>query len=100
MYERTKQLLIQHREDVEKIAKLLLEKEVLTREDMINLLGKRPFVGKADDMDKWLVEHQKEHRTTNPPIGEASVDGPLPSPVAACSATEISKVEHNDGMSL
>ena len=31
MYERTKQLLIQHREDVEKIAKLLLEKEVLTR---------------------------------------------------------------------
>ena len=101
MYERTKQLLTQHREDVEKVAKLLLEKEVLTRhvcyicsasklninarEDMINLLGKRPFVGKADDMDKWLDEHQKERRPTNPPIGEASVDDPLPSPVAVSS---------------
>ena len=31
MYERTKNLLIEHREDVEKVAKLLLEKEVLTR---------------------------------------------------------------------
>jgi AFG3 family protein len=31
MYERTKQLLTDHREDVEKVAKKLLEKEVLTR---------------------------------------------------------------------
>ena len=30
-YERTKDLLTKHKEDVEKVAKLLLEKEVITR---------------------------------------------------------------------
>lgn len=42
-HERTKQLLTEHREDVEKVAQRLLEKEVLTRDDMIELLGNRPF---------------------------------------------------------
>lgn len=42
-YTRTRNLLTERKEDVEKVAKLLLEKEVLTREDMENLLGKRPF---------------------------------------------------------
>lgn len=31
MYDRTRSLLSEHKEDVEKVAKLLLEKEVLTR---------------------------------------------------------------------
>ncbi len=31
MYERTRTLLTEHREDVEKVAQRLLEKEVLTR---------------------------------------------------------------------
>jgi len=31
MYERTKALLTEHKDDVEKVAKLLLEKEVLLR---------------------------------------------------------------------
>ena len=32
---------------------------------MIELLGKRPFVGRSDDMDKWLDEN---HQTMpNPP---------------------------------
>ncbi|KAI8883263.1 ATP-dependent metallopeptidase Hfl [Backusella circina FSU 941] len=42
-YARTVDLLTEKRGDIEKVAKLLLEKEVLTREDMENLLGKRPF---------------------------------------------------------
>ncbi|ORZ31289.1 peptidase family M41-domain-containing protein [Catenaria anguillulae PL171] len=42
-FDRCEALLTKHREDVEKVAQLLLEKEVLNREDMINLLGKRPF---------------------------------------------------------
>ncbi|KAI9355521.1 peptidase family M41-domain-containing protein [Pilaira anomala] len=43
-YARTLSLLNEKKEDIEKVAQLLLEKEVLTREDMENLLGKRPFV--------------------------------------------------------
>ncbi|KAI8991527.1 peptidase family M41-domain-containing protein [Mycotypha africana] len=42
-YDRTLKLLTEKKEDIEKVAKLLLDKEVLTREDMENLLGKRPF---------------------------------------------------------
>ncbi|KAK2548150.1 AFG3-like protein 2 [Acropora cervicornis] len=46
-YNRTYELLMKHKEDVEKIAQRLLEKEVLGREDMIELLGPRPFKEKS-----------------------------------------------------
>lgn len=46
-YERTFDLLTRHKKDVEKIALRLLEKEVLDREDMIDLLGRRPFKEKS-----------------------------------------------------
>lgn len=42
-YHRTTKLIREKRDEVEKIAKVLLEKEVLKREDMVTLLGARPF---------------------------------------------------------
>ena len=42
-YDRTKQLLILHREHLEVIAKELLEKEILFQSDLERLIGKRPF---------------------------------------------------------
>jgi AFG3 family protein len=42
-FERTKQLLEQHREHLEVIAKELLEKEILFQSDLERLIGKRPF---------------------------------------------------------
>ena len=79
-YNRTKDLLTQHREDVEKVAQLLLRKEFITREDMIDLLGKRPFPNRSDEMDRWLDEHG-----TNKKRGETSAPPPLEGepPVAA-----------------
>lgn len=50
---RTTELLTKHKADVEKVAALLLEKEVITREDMRHLLGKRPF-DHADEMDVYI----------------------------------------------
>merc|ERR1719412_2257340 len=41
--ERTLNLLREHKEDVIKVAERLLLKEVLSREDMIELIGPRPF---------------------------------------------------------
>lgn len=52
---------------------------------MNSLLGKRPFVGKADDMDKWLDEHQGE-RATNPPL--LPNDDPLPAPIAVATRSD------------
>ncbi|KAJ7103652.1 peptidase family M41-domain-containing protein [Mycena belliarum] len=83
-YQRTKKLLTKHREDVVKVAELLLEKENITREDMIRLLGKRPFVGRSDDMDKWLDQHRGSEKSAPPPLENidngpaAGVDGPIP----------------------
>ncbi|KAM6217995.1 mitochondrial inner membrane m-AAA protease component AFG3L2 [Rhynchocyon petersi] len=46
-YERTVALLTEKKADVEKVALLLLEKEVLDKNDMIELLGPRPFMEKS-----------------------------------------------------
>ncbi|XP_065675432.1 mitochondrial inner membrane m-AAA protease component AFG3L2 isoform X2 [Hydra vulgaris] len=40
---RTYELLLKHKADIEKVALRLLEQEVLKRQDMIELLGPRPF---------------------------------------------------------
>lgn len=57
-HDRCTKLLKEKADEVEKIAQLLLEKEVLTREDMIRLLGKRPFPERNDAFDKYLNERE------------------------------------------
>jgi ATP-dependent metalloprotease FtsH len=42
-YERARKLIIENKDKVESLAKLLLEKEVIFREDLENIFGKRPF---------------------------------------------------------
>ncbi len=42
-YIRTKNLLMSKREELDKLANKLLEKEVLTKDDLIELFGKRPW---------------------------------------------------------
>ncbi|CAG8536600.1 10867_t:CDS:2 [Diversispora eburnea] len=45
-YKRTMKLLTEKKKDIEKVAQLLLSKEVLNKEDMIRLLGERSFIEK------------------------------------------------------
>ncbi|KAL7749950.1 AAA ATPase afg3 [Sorochytrium milnesiophthora] len=70
-YERTKQLISERSAEVEKVAQRLLEKEVLSREDMIELLGKRPFKEKMafEDYVAGTVEdiHGTPRTPTQPP---------------------------------
>lgn len=46
-HKRTTELLMKHKADVEKVAERLLKNEILNRDDMIELLGKRPFAEKS-----------------------------------------------------
>ncbi|CAI5439587.1 unnamed protein product [Caenorhabditis angaria] len=39
----TRELLLEKRSDIDKVAIRLLEKEILSREDMVEIVGKRPF---------------------------------------------------------
>lgn len=58
---------------------------------MITLLGKRPFKGKSDDMDKWLDENQKGfgERSAPPPLEEASESAPTDEPAPVAVATRV-----------
>ncbi|MCO6476674.1 MAG: ATP-dependent zinc metalloprotease FtsH [Phaeodactylibacter sp.] len=42
-YKRTKKVLQDHREELEKLANLLLEKEVVFKKDLVEIFGKRPY---------------------------------------------------------
>ena len=51
-YDRTKKLLLDKREQLEKIANKLLEKEILFQNDLERLIGKRPFDTKKEAEEK------------------------------------------------
>ncbi|XP_012279522.1 AFG3-like protein 2 [Orussus abietinus] len=46
-HKRTHELLREHKENVQKVAERLLKQEILSRDDMIELLGPRPFPEKS-----------------------------------------------------
>ncbi|KAG7817501.1 hypothetical protein KL942_005104 [Ogataea angusta] len=62
-YEKCRNLLTEKLDEVEKVAQELLAKEVLTRDDMIRLLGPRPFEEKNDAFKKYLLppNEQQNH---------------------------------------
>ncbi|KAK0564233.1 AAA ATPase afg3 [Tilletia horrida] len=93
-YENVKTLLSEHREDVEKVAKVLLEKEVITREEIHNLLGPRPFAS-SNEADLFLEKHRLRR------TGDGGVSAPPPPPeddgvpspgLAASKGDEASKL--------
>ena len=64
-YERSKALLLDHREDLEKLAQQLLEKEVLLKSDVERLIGSRPF-GDPEPVSTKMhagIEEQHQHHT-------------------------------------
>lgn len=91
-HRRTTELLTKHKEDVEKVAQLLLEKEVITREDMVRLLGKRPFTNRKDDMDKWLDEHSQE-RSGPPPLERSAEESSTPDAEPSAVAAKVADHE-------
>ena len=76
-YERTKKLLVDHRDHLEIIAKELLEKEVLFQSDLERLIGKRPFASqttyeKFTNSTTASVEKKEENGTVTEPAKDIS----------------------------
>ncbi|KAI1126054.1 peptidase family M41-domain-containing protein [Nemania abortiva] len=71
-YKQCKDLLIEKKKEVGIIAEELLRKEVLVRDDMVRLLGPRPFDDR-DDFSKYFGEDAKK------PPGDPT-ESPSPSP--------------------
>lgn len=57
---RCKELLTSKIDEVDKVAKELLKKEVITRDDMIRLLGPRPFKEQNDAFRKYLLPKDED----------------------------------------
>ncbi|KAI0865964.1 ATP-dependent metallopeptidase Hfl [Xylaria cubensis] len=78
-YKQCKDLLTEKKKEVGIIAEELLKKEVLVRDDMVRLLGPRPFDDR-DDFSKYFGEDAKKPPTdpTEPPSSPHLPDAPEP----------------------
>jgi AFG3 family protein len=56
---------------------------------MIQLLGKRPFVGRSDDMDKWLDQHRGSEKSAPPPLENLPDSGPVDGPIPVAASVRI-----------
>ncbi|KAH1123361.1 hypothetical protein J1N35_006521 [Gossypium stocksii] len=64
-YNRTVQLIEEHKEHVAQIAELLLEKEVLHQEDLVRVLGERPFkLSEPTNYDMFKKGFQEEDKAS------------------------------------
>ena len=84
--ERTLHLLREKKDEVETLAELLLEQEVLEREDMVRVLGERPWAEKTS-YDDFVVgaggSDQSDQDTTDLPAGLLGWNSPVSSPSPA-----------------
>ena len=69
-YDRTKNLLLEKKEQLEKIAKKLLEKEILFQNDLEELIGKRPFENNLETDIEVDDKGIKENDTDQPSVKE------------------------------
>ncbi|MCB9266097.1 MAG: ATP-dependent metallopeptidase FtsH/Yme1/Tma family protein [Lewinellaceae bacterium] len=59
-YERTKKVLREHREELEKLAQLLLKKEVVFKKDLVEVFGERPYEVKEEEESEVVDEGDGE----------------------------------------
>lgn len=75
-YDRTIQLIEEHKEHVMQVAELLLEKEVLNQEDLVRILGERPFKsGEPTNYDRFKQGFQDEDKEPKETTEAGTVDG-------------------------
>lgn len=86
-YGHTVQLVEKHKEEVAQIAELLLEKEVLHQEDLIRVLGERPFKSsEASNYDIFKQGFEEEEKKVETPASTTDGDEDQSSPIEVVPA--------------
>jgi AFG3 family protein len=70
-YERTLALLRERKDEVDKVAKLLLEKETINHDDIFDLIGERPFKGDKN-YEEYVSRREAERKQRE---SQATADG-------------------------
>ena len=75
-YERAKNLLLEHKEGHNKLANLLLEREVIFAEDVEKIFGKRPWVSRSEEiMESENGDNAKDKDKTDEPASLVADEG-------------------------
>ena len=64
-YSKAKEILLANRDKLDKLALLLVEKEVIFREDLEEIFGKRPFDEKKDENSENTIESSDQENNLN-----------------------------------
>ena len=75
-YERAKKILSEHKEGHNKLAKLLIDKEVIFAEDVENIFGKRPWASRSEEIiaNKASEEQKKAEAEAAQKAAEAELE--------------------------
>ena len=88
-YERAKALLLEHKEGHNKLAELLLEREVIFAEDVEHIFGKRPWVSRSEE----IMESKNDSKADND--NQAAIEDKTPAKDAF--GEENATAESTDG---
>jgi AFG3 family protein len=80
-YKRTRDLLVKHREALETVARTLLEKEVIFKDDLKTLIGPRPYPDPSDPESKVSItkpETPEGESSENPAVEKPASEEPSP----------------------
>lgn len=88
-YERAKALLLEHKEGHNKLAELLLEREVIFAEDVERIFGKRPWVSRSEE----IMESKNDSKADND--NQAAIEDKTPAKDAF--GEENATAESTDG---
>ncbi|KAF2837738.1 ATP-dependent metallopeptidase Hfl [Patellaria atrata CBS 101060] len=98
-YKQCKDLLTEKKKEIGIVAEELLSKEMLTRDDLVRLLGERPFDDKGD-FSKYFGSKGDREGVTDPPGPPVATDFPKPNegdrpvgPVGPVAPTATKRVE-------
>ena len=92
-YDRAKALLLEHKEGHNRLAELLLEREVIFAEDVETIFGKRPWVSRSEEI---MEEENKGAHDGSDDNAEPADDGAEPTPSTVADGLTGTKTGEED----